>query len=90
MLILGIILFGLVVGAMAQFIVGGDGQSTDWALALVAGLGGSFVGGLLAGLAAGDGLASKPSGLIGSIVGALIITAIWQWSAGRRQTGRSR
>ena len=35
-------------------------------LALVAGLGGSFVGGLLASLLAGDGLAFKPSGIIGS------------------------
>jgi uncharacterized membrane protein YeaQ/YmgE (transglycosylase-associated protein family) len=36
------------------------------------------VGGLLFSLLAGDGLDLAPSGLIGSFVGALIITAIWQ------------
>lgn len=85
MLILGIILFGLVVGWLAQFILGRDGRPTDWTMAIVAGLGGSFVGGLLVSLIAGDGLALKPSGVIGSVVGALIITAVWQWYAGRRR-----
>jgi uncharacterized membrane protein YeaQ/YmgE (transglycosylase-associated protein family) len=85
-LILGIILFGLVVGWLAQFILGRDGQATDWTMALVAGLAGSFVGGLLVSLLAGDGLALKPSGLIGSIVGALLITAIWQWFADKKRT----
>jgi uncharacterized membrane protein YeaQ/YmgE (transglycosylase-associated protein family) len=82
-LILGIILFGLVVGWLAQFVLGRDGRTTDWTMAIIAGLAGSFVGGLLFSLVAGDGLALKPSGLIGSIVGAIIITAVWQWYAGR-------
>jgi hypothetical protein len=30
-------------------------------------------------LLAGDGLAFKPSGVIGSIAGALIVTGVWQW-----------
>jgi uncharacterized membrane protein YeaQ/YmgE (transglycosylase-associated protein family) len=49
-------------------------------MALIAGLVGSFVGGLLFSLIAGDGLKIRPSGIIGSFVGALIITAIWQRS----------
>lgn len=85
MLILGIILFGMAVGWLAQFILGRDGQTTDWTMALVAGLGGSFVGGLLASLLAGDGLDLMPSGLIGSFVGALVITAIWQWYATKKR-----
>jgi uncharacterized membrane protein YeaQ/YmgE (transglycosylase-associated protein family) len=87
-LILGIILFGLLVGWLAQFILGRGStttNTTDWTMAFVAGLGGSFVGGLLASLLAGDGLSLKPSGLIGSIAGALIITAIWQWYATRKR-----
>lgn len=84
MLILGIILFGLLVGWVAQFILNRDGETTDWTMAIIAGLGGSFVGGLLFSLIAGDGLALKPSGLIGSIVGALVITAGWQWYATRK------
>lgn len=86
MLILGILLFGFIVGWLAQFILGRSAGTTDWTMALVAGLGGSFVGGLLASLLAGDGLALKPSGLIGSIVGALVITAIWQWYATKQRT----
>jgi len=60
----GIVLFGLVVGWAAQFILDRDGQTTDWTMAIIAGLGGSFVGGLLFSPIAGDGLSSKPSGLI--------------------------
>ncbi len=85
MLILGIILFGLVVGWLAQFILRRDGESTDWTMALVAGLGGSFVGGLLVSLIAGDGIDLAPSGLIGSVIGALVITAAWQFYATRKR-----
>ena len=53
-------------------------------MALGAGLIGSFVGGLLASLIAGDGLAFKPSGVIGSIVGAVIVTFIWRRVADRK------
>ena len=73
------------IGALAQFILGRNGERVDWTMALIAGFGGSFVGGLLFSLLAGDGLAIKPSGLIGSIVGAVIVTAIWQWYAARKQ-----
>lgn len=85
MLILGLILFGLVVGWLAQFILGRDGERTDWTMALIAGLGGSFVGGLIFSLIAGDGIDLAPSGLIGSIVGALVITAGWQFYATRKR-----
>ena len=88
MLILAIILFGMLVGAAAQLILGreskGGSKSIDWTMAFVAGLVGSFVGGLLASLVAGDGLELRPSGIIGSIVGAVIVTAVWRWGAARR------
>jgi uncharacterized membrane protein YeaQ/YmgE (transglycosylase-associated protein family) len=77
-LILGIIGFGMLIGAIAQLILGRHGRGIDWGLALVAGLVGSFIGGLLFSLIAGDGLKLRPSGIIGSLLGALIITAIWQ------------
>ena len=48
-------------------------------MALIAGLVGSFVGGLLFSLIAGDGLAFRPSGIIGSLVGALLVTFGWSW-----------
>ena len=79
MLILGLILFGMLVGAGAQLILGRRAKGIDWGLAFVAGLIGSFVGGLLVSLLSGDGLALRPSGIIGSLVGALVVTAGWQW-----------
>ena len=42
------------------------------------GIVGSFVGGLLFSLIAGDGLAIEMSGLIGSIIGAIVILAIYR------------
>ena len=84
MLILGIILFGMLVGAAAQLVLGTGRTGVDWGLALVAALVGSFVGGLLASLLAGDGLELRPSGLIGSFVGAVVVTLVWRWMSGRR------
>ena len=83
MLILGIILFGMLVGAAAQLILGRHGRSIDWTMAICAGLLGSFIGGLLSSLLAGDGLALRPTGLIGSLVGALVVTAAWRAFANR-------
>ena len=82
MLILALILFGMVGGAAAQLILGK--RPINWPVAFGTGLAGSFVGGLLASLIAGDGLALRPSGLIGSIVGAVIFGAGWQWWQGRK------
>ncbi|MGB0113654.1 MAG: hypothetical protein WBP59_10570 [Ilumatobacteraceae bacterium] len=73
------------IGALAQLILGRNGQRVDWTMALFAGFGGSFVGGLAFSLVAGDGLDIKPSGIIGSIIGALVITAVWQWYAAKKK-----
>jgi uncharacterized membrane protein YeaQ/YmgE (transglycosylase-associated protein family) len=88
-LILALLVFGMMIGAVAQFILGRNGERVDWTMALVAGFGGSFVGGLLVSLLAGDGLAIRPSGLIGSLVGAVIVTAGWQWYARKQQASTS-
>lgn len=84
MLILGLILFGMMIGAAAQFLLGQTSRGVDWTTALIAGLAGSFVGGLLASLIAGDGIALRPSGIIGSIVGAVIVTFVWTRVAASR------
>ena len=83
MIILFIIVFGMAAGWIAQMILGGGGS---WAEALGAGLVGSFVGGLLASLLAGDGLTFSPSGIIGTIVGALIVLVIWRAIRGHGST----
>ncbi len=82
MLILAILGIALLSGWIAQTILGRQGRP-NWTEALIAGLIGSFVGGLLASLIAGDGLELRPSGIIGSIVGALIVLAIWGLVRGR-------
>ena len=43
MLILGLIVFGLMAGALAQLILGRSGWKINWTMALVTGLLGSFV-----------------------------------------------
>ena len=72
MLIFGILGFGIVIGAIAGWITGTE----SWGKRIGYGLLGSFVGGLLASLLAGDGLALRPSGVIGSIVGAIILMLV--------------
>jgi uncharacterized membrane protein YeaQ/YmgE (transglycosylase-associated protein family) len=85
MLILGIILFGMIIGAGAQLLLGKSRAGYDWTMAIVAGLVGSFIGGLLISLFAGDGIELRPSGIIGSLVGAIIVTAAWRWWDGRNK-----
>ena len=79
MLVIALLLFGMLVGVLAQLVLGRGHRSVDWTLAVVTGLLGSFVGGLLISLLSGDGLELRASGLIGSLVGAVILTAGWQW-----------
>lgn len=88
MLILAIIVIGIAAGWVAQLVLGRDGRDTDWTLAFVTGIIGSFVGGLLFSLIAGDGLAIEMSGLIGSIIGAIVVLAIFRAVRGGRSTAR--
>ena len=83
MLILTIVFIGLASGWVAQLVLNGSGR-TNWTLALITGFIGSFVGGLIFSLIAGDGLRIRPSGLIGSILGAIVVLAIYQWWARRK------
>ena len=83
-LILFIVTLALASGWVAQVILGRTGRRNDWGEAFIAGLIGSFVGGLLASLIWDDGIEFRPSGIIGSIVGAVIVLAIWGAIRGRR------
>jgi uncharacterized membrane protein YeaQ/YmgE (transglycosylase-associated protein family) len=86
MLLLAILGFGVLAGAVAQLVLGTGLYRVDWGEALVAGLVGSFVGGMLASILAGDGLRLRPSGLIGSIIGAIVVTAAYRWYRARGRT----
>ncbi|WP_134323621.1 hypothetical protein [Cumulibacter soli] len=83
MLIIAILVFGMVAGGLAQLLLGKRLQGVNWPLAFVAGVIGSLLGGLLISLLAGDGIELRPSGIIGSIVGAIIITAGYTAMSGR-------
>src|SRR3954464_9624914 len=87
MLILAMIVFGMLVGAAAQLILGRRHGRIDWTQAFVAGLVGSFIGGLLLSLLSGDGISLRPSGIIGSLVGAILVTAGWRmWNDRNKKT----
>jgi uncharacterized membrane protein YeaQ/YmgE (transglycosylase-associated protein family) len=88
MILLFILVWGMFAGWIAHLLLARH-QPINWAELLVVGLAGSFVGGLLISLLNGDGLALRPSGIIGSIVGAVALLAVWRAirPSPRRRTG---
>jgi uncharacterized membrane protein YeaQ/YmgE (transglycosylase-associated protein family) len=88
MILLFILVWGMFAGWIAHLLLARS-QPINWAEALIVGLAGSFVGGLLISLVSGDGLALRPSGIVGSILGAVVLLAAWQAIRGGTR-GRSR
>lgn len=76
MLLLAILVIGLAAGWIADVVLNRRMRPPNWGRVLLFGLVGSFVGGLLTSLLAGDGLALRPSGLIGSAVGAILVMLV--------------
>jgi uncharacterized membrane protein YeaQ/YmgE (transglycosylase-associated protein family) len=81
-IILFFVVWGMAIGWIAGMILGHRG-SKEWGLYLFAGLAGSFVGGFLSSLLFGDGTKFRPSGVIGSIIGAMVIIAVADWAKRR-------
>ena len=77
MILLFILVWGMFAGWIAHLLIARN-QPINWAQLLVVGLAGSLVGGLLISLLSGDGLALRPSGIIGSIVGAVVLLGAWR------------
>lgn len=89
MSILTWLLFGLIVGAIAKFLMpGNDGSS--WIATIILGIAGSFVGGYLANLIFGYGATdtTHAAGWVGSILGAMILLGIYRATMGRRSAIR--
>ena len=80
--IISAIFVGLIVGAIAKFLMPGKDPG-GWILTILIGLVGSFVGTYL-GQALGLYRAGEPAGFIGSIVGAMILLLIYRFVAKRR------
>jgi len=76
--ILGLILSGLVVGALGRLAIPGPNPMSI-GMTILVGIGGSLIAGLAAGLLLGRG-----AGLLLSVVGAALIVWLLQRSQGRR------
>lgn len=90
MLIIAIILVGMLAGAAAQLVFRSRKRPIDWTAAIVVGLIGSFVGGVILSLLFGDGFNIRPSGLIGSVIGAIVVTGVYKLATGRTPGDRPR
>jgi uncharacterized membrane protein YeaQ/YmgE (transglycosylase-associated protein family) len=86
--IIGMIIVGLIAGFLARAIVPGD-DSMGIGATILLGIVGSFVGGFLASLLFGGGDGEgflRPSGLIGSVIGAIIALVVYNMVTGRKKT----
>jgi uncharacterized membrane protein YeaQ/YmgE (transglycosylase-associated protein family) len=74
--ILSTLVVGLIVGAIARFVMPGD-QPMGWIATILLGIAGAFVGGL-GGQALGLYQVGEPVGWIGAVVGAVILLLIYR------------
>ena len=85
-LIVSLLVIGLIAGALARLLVPGRQHMSIPATVLL-GLVGSFVGGFIGYLIFHKDSANgflQPSGIIGSVVGAIIVLLIWERVGARR------
>jgi uncharacterized membrane protein YeaQ/YmgE (transglycosylase-associated protein family) len=83
--IISMIIVGLIAGLIARAIMPGA-DPMGWITTILLGVVGSFVGGFLAGAVFGRPAAAdrfEPAGIIGSIIGALIVLAIYRMAKRR-------
>jgi uncharacterized membrane protein YeaQ/YmgE (transglycosylase-associated protein family) len=77
MAIIGWIIFGLIVGAIARFVMPGD-QPMGMLMTIVLGIAGSFVGGYIGSLVSGRGLdVAEPASWIGAVLGAVLLLILY-------------
>jgi uncharacterized membrane protein YeaQ/YmgE (transglycosylase-associated protein family) len=81
--ILGWILFGLVVGALAKFVMPGRDPG-GIIVTILLGIVGALVGGFL-GHALGLYQAGEPAGFVGAFVGAIVVLFVYRMATGHRR-----
>jgi len=84
---MGLIVFlivGLIAGFIARALVPGP-DPMGWLGTMILGIVGSFVGGTLAALLFGGTLDVSPTGLIGSVIGAIVVLLVWRAMGGERK-----
>jgi uncharacterized membrane protein YeaQ/YmgE (transglycosylase-associated protein family) len=82
--LIGTIVVGLIVGAIARFLMPGD-QRMGWILTILLGIGGSLAAGFI-GQALGWYKAGEGAGWIASVVGALVLLFVVQKVRGTTPT----
>jgi uncharacterized membrane protein YeaQ/YmgE (transglycosylase-associated protein family) len=89
-LILYLLVFGAIAGYLARLLVPGP-DPLGFLGTVLLGIVGSFIGGLLGYLIFGEDIgegAIQPSGILGSIIGAIIALLIWRALGGNRRAVR--
>ncbi|MDP3314516.1 MAG: GlsB/YeaQ/YmgE family stress response membrane protein [Devosia sp.] len=81
--ILWTILIGFIAGIIAKFIMPGSREPSGFILTTILGIVGAFVASFL-GQALGWYQPGEGAGLIGAVVGAIIVLAVWGMIARRR------
>lgn len=85
MSILWTIIIGFIAGVIAKFIMPGDNEPSGFILTTILGIVGAFVATFI-GQAVGWYGPNQGAGLIGAVVGAIVVLAIYGFVAGRRST----
>jgi uncharacterized membrane protein YeaQ/YmgE (transglycosylase-associated protein family) len=80
--IISTIVVGLIVGAIARFVLPGE-QKMGWVLTCLLGIGGSLLAGYL-GQAMGWYAVGQPAGWIASVAGAVLLLVVVQMVRGRK------
>ena len=79
------IIIGFIAGVIANFLMPGPNEPSGFILTTILGIVGAFVATFL-GQAVGWYRAGEGAGLIGAVVGAVIVLAIWGAIASRRSS----
>jgi uncharacterized membrane protein YeaQ/YmgE (transglycosylase-associated protein family) len=87
--IVWMLIVGLLAGLLARAIMPGN-DAMGWIATIALGILGSFVGGFLASVLLHDNTPGTsdfhPTGIVGSVIGALIVLGIWHVARRRRVT----
>ena len=85
--IVTMLVVGLIAGLLARAIMPGN-DAMGWIPTVILGIVGSFVGGFLASVllheGATDTSALHPTGVVGSVIGALVVLGVWHFARRRR------
>ena len=85
MSIIWTIIIGFLAGVVAKFIMPGDNEPSGFILTTILGIVGAFVASSYLGQALNWYKAGESAGFVGSVVGAIIVLAIYGFIAGRRR-----